>query len=196
MNIFSKQFATRFPVGILLHPVSGLLFILLFLCNIPDAQAQRLAIRTNVPEWGISSPNLGLEFALNNKLSLEFTGALCPFRLKDNLYFKHGRAQSELKYWFENILFRHYVGLMGFYSSFDLGYKQKGAFGDSYAFGFTYGYDWVLSRRWNLELSAGLGALHYRTARYTPPAPHGEPDRSGWKAAPIKLAVSFVYIIK
>lgn len=196
MNIFSKRSATlHFPVGILLRPVSGVLFIL-FLCCVTDVQAQRLAIRTNVPEWGLSSPNLGLEFALNNRLSLECTGALCPFRLKDDLYFKHARAQTELKYWFENILSHHYVGLMGFYSSFDLGFRKKGFYGDSYAVGLTYGYDWVLSRRWNLEFSAGLGAIHYRMVRYTPSTIHGLPDESGWKAAPVKLAISFVYIIK
>lgn len=196
MNMFSKQFAGRFQTGILLHPVSGLLFIFMILCNAPDAQAQRLAIRTNVPEWGVLSPNLGLEFALNSKLSLECTGALCPFRFKDDLYFKHARAQTELKYWFENILAHHYVGLMGFYSSFDVDLRKKGAFGDSYAFGLTYGYDWVLSRRWNIEFSAGLGAIHYRIAHYVPPAPHAQPDDSGWKAAPVKLGISFVYIIK
>lgn len=195
MNLFFKRSATIFPVGILLRPVSGVLFML-FLCCTTDMQAQRLAVRTNVPEWGVLSPNLGLEFALNNRLSLECTGALCPFRLKDDLYFKHARAQTELKYWFDNILAHHYIGVMGFYSSFDLGFRKKGFYGDAYAMGVTYGYDWVLSRRWNLEFSAGLGAIRYRIVRYTPSAPHGKPDESGWKAAPVKLAVSFVYIIK
>lgn len=196
MNILSRQFAGRFQAGILLRPVSGMLFMLLFLCNVSEVQAQRLAVRTNVPEWGMLSPNLGLEFALSNRLSLECTGALCPFRLKDDLYLRHARAQSELKYWFENILSHHYVGIMGFYSSFDLGYREKGYFGDAYAMGLTYGYDWVLSRRWNLEFSLGLGAVRYRIARYVPTTPHGNPDESGWKFAPVKLGISFVYIIK
>lgn len=196
MNIIQKQIATSFPVGNLSYPASGVLIVLLFLCSITDVQAQRLAVRSNVPEWFVSSPNLGLEFALNGRLSLELTGALCPLALKSNLYYKHVRCQPEIKYWFENILSRHYVGLMGYYSSFDIGYRRKGCFGDSYAFGVTYGYNWVISRRWNFELSAGLGAIRYRIDRYSPPAHHRSPNETGWIAAPIKLGASFVYIIK
>lgn len=196
MNIFFRQHASGFSPGYKLCPVSGMLFFLLFLCNAWNLSAQRLAIRTNVPEWVVSSPNLGVEFSLNKKLSLDITGAVCPFGLKNDIYFKHIRVQPELKYWFENILFRHYIGLMGFYSSFDLGYKQRGYFGDSYAFGLTYGYNWIISRHWNLELSAGLGAIRYRIDRYIPSTPHQQPNESGWIASPIKLGVSFVYIVK
>lgn len=196
MNIFQKQIAANIQESNLWRPASGMLILLLFFCGVPDVQAQRLAVRTNVPEWFVSSPNVGLEFTLNSKLSLDMTGALCPVTFKKDLYYKHIRCQSEIKYWFENILSRHYVGLMGYYSSFDIGVKRKGCFGDSYAFGITYGYNWVISRRWNFELSAGLGAIRYRIDRYTPPAHHSSPNETGWIAAPIKLGASFVYIIK
>lgn len=196
MNILFRQLASGFPSGNRLLPVSGVLFFLLFLCNVRDLSAQRLAIRTNVPEWVVSSPNLGVEFSLNKKFTLDITGAGCPFRLKNDMYFKHVRVQPELKYWFENILFRHYIGVMGFYSTFDVGYKQRGYFGDSFAFGLTYGYNWIISRHWNIELSAGLGGIRYRIDRYRPSTHHRQPDESGWIAAPIKLGVSFVYIVK
>lgn len=196
MNIFFKQLANSFLPGNMLRPISGMLFFLLFLCNVWDLSAQRLAIRTNVPEWVVSSPNLGVEFSLNKKLSLDITGAGCPFGVKNDIYFKHIRGQSELKYWFENILYHHYVGIMGFYSSFDIGYKKRGYFGDSCALGLTYGYNWIISRRWNIELSAGLGIIHYRIDRYIPTTPHCQPNESGWTAAPVKLGISFVYIVK
>ena len=82
------------------------------------------------------------------------------------------------------------------YNTFDIGWKRKGFYGDAYMAGLTYGYNWILARRWNLELSAGIGAAYYRIARYAPGTPHPQPEENGWKAVPVKLAVSFIYILK
>ena len=46
------------------------------------------------------------------------------------------------------------------------------------------------------ELATGLGVIRHRTVRYVPGAGHGEPNQSDWSAAPVKLGISFVYILK
>ena len=66
MHIFSKRHAFRFQEGKGRFLVSGTLFLLLLLFNPYSAQAQRVAVRTNLVQWGAASPNLGLEFALGN----------------------------------------------------------------------------------------------------------------------------------
>lgn len=93
-------------------------------------------------------------------------------------------------------LTKHYVGFTAFYSTYDVGYKKRGYFGDSYAAGLTYGYNWILTRRWNFELNTGLGFVRYRLARYTPGKAHGTPNETGWKIAPVKLGISFIYVLK
>ena len=196
MQIFSKQHAFRFQEGKGRFLVSGTLFLLLLLFNPYHLQAQRVAVKTNLVQWGTASPNLGLEFALNDRFSLECTAGASPVRLFDTWYFKHLHVQPELKYWFGTLMAGHYVGATAFFSTFDLGMGKRAAFGDAYAFGATYGYQWILSRRWNVVLATGLGVIRHRTVRYVPGAGHGEPNQSDWSAAPVKLGISFVYILK
>lgn len=181
------------------HLFSGmpfLLFLFFILLNNPDLQAQRVALKTNLTDWMTASPNLSAEFTINNRLSVDLSATATPFKYKPDFYFRHIRLQPELRYWLASPLTRHYVGIMAFYSTYDVGYKKRGYFGDSYAAGLTYGYDWILSRRWNLELSAGLGAIRYQLARYTPGTAHPKPNDKGWVVAPVKLGITFVYILK
>ena len=69
--------------------------------------------------------------------------------------------------------------------------------GDAYAAGLTYGYVWVLGDHWNIEATAGVGVLRYRQFKYDKGIP--KPDAvndSKTTIAPVKLGVSFVYIIR
>ena len=181
------------------HLFSGmtfLLFLFFALYDATDLRAQRVAVKTNLTDWMTASPNLSAEFTLSNRLSVDVSATATPFKYKPDFYFRHIRLQPELRYWLVSPLNRHYVGITAFYSTYDVGYKERGYFGDSYAAGLTYGYDWILSRRWNLEVSAGVGAIRYRLARYTPGTPHPQPNDAGWIVAPIKVAVAFVYVLK
>lgn len=196
MNIPTRRNAFHLSERYRAHLFSGMLCFLLFLCNPTDLRAQRVALKTNLADWITASPNLSVEFAVSNRFSLDLSGTVAPFYLKDDLYFKHARLQPELRYWFQNLLTKHYIGITAFYSTYDAGYKDKAYFGDSYAAGLTYGYNWILSRRWNFEVNAGVGAIHYRLARYTPGTEHPEPNESKWMIAPVKLGISFVYIMK
>lgn len=196
MNKLTKDIVRRLSENITRYLFSGMLAFLFFLCNATDLHAQRVAVKTNLADWITASPNLGAEFTLSSRLSLDIDVAVAPFKIKDDLYFKQVRLQPELRFWLQSPLSRHYIGVTAFYGTFDIGYKEKGYYGDSYAAGLTYGYNWILSRRWNFELSAGVGGIHYRLGRYTPGTKHPEPNESKWIIAPVKLGVSFIYVIK
>lgn len=195
MNILSGHCSALLRASKRWRLPAGMLFSL-FLLYTPYTSAQRLSLKTNVLEWGMLSPNIGAEFLLNDNLTLELTASGSPFRLKDDLYLKHFRLQPELKYWFLTLMTGHYMGFTAFYSNYDAAFGGNAYYGEAYAAGFTYGYHWVLSRRWNLELSAGVGMLHYRQAKYLPGTEHPEPDETGWTPAPVKVGISFVYILK
>lgn len=182
--------------GIYRYLFSGILFSFFFLGNPFNVNAQRVALRTNLLEWVVASPNFGVEFTLSNSLSLECALSGSPWRMTEDLYLKHIRFQPELKYWFQNLLSKHYIGITAFYDSYDVGLRSKAYYGDAYAVGLTYGYDWILSRRWNLGASAGVGAIRYRQDKYTPDIKHDKPNEFGWKFAPVKLEVSLIYLIK
>lgn len=75
-------------------------------------------------------------------------------------------------------------------------HKGKAHQGEAAGPGLTYGYAWPLSKRFNLEFSAGVGALWYREKKY----PEGtylkkeEYNANGVKCVPTELAVSCCYL--
>lgn len=105
--------------------------------------------------------------------------------------------QPELRYWFGRPMSRHYLGATAFYTSYDALLKRKYYYGDAVAAGVTYGYAVVIDKHWNFEASVGIGALRYRQYKYanTERRPLSVNDR-GWALVPVKLALSFVYILR
>lgn len=79
---------------------------------------------------------------------------------------------------------------------FTVVHKGKAHQGEAAGPGLTYGYAWPLSKRFNLEFSAGVGALWYREKKY----PEGtylkkeEYNANGVKCVPTEVAVSCCYL--
>ena len=69
--------------------------------------------------------------------------------------------------------------------------------GDALGGGVTYGYSFVLSRRWSLETTIGLGMLHVREKKFaegtTEPK---EINHTKTIPAPLKAGITFTYILK
>ena len=71
---------------------------------------------------------------------------------------------AELRYWLaprcraaRPVLSGTFIGLYGAGGKYDLGIDGKGDQGEFTSIGLTIGHSWVLSRHWNLELSASAG---------------------------------------
>ena len=171
-------------------------FILLCLFSI-NGYAQKLALKTNLVQWATVSPNLGAEFVLSNHLWLDLSASFNVWFPGSSLDLKHVLVQPELRYWFGRPMSRHYLGATAFYTSYDALLKRKYYYGDAVAAGVTYGYAVVINKHWNFEASVGIGALRYRQYKYpnTEPRPLSVNDR-GWALVPVKLALSFVYILR
>ena len=58
------------------------------------------------------------------------------------------------------------------------------------------GYDFVLSKRWNLELTAGVGAVYRFEKKYdVGTKPPSENNGNKWGIAPVNLGVTLSYVI-
>ena len=79
---------------------------------------------------------------------------------------------------------------------YDVTLKNKVYKGETAGAGLTYGYSFVLSNRWSLEATAGLGVMGVRQMNHDKNDPEPTQPQTVWKVAPMKLGVSFVYIIK
>lgn len=172
------------------------LFLFLTLLGTGNSYAQRVSLSTNVLEWAVATPNLGAEFTLREHWSLNVSLSAAPWKMSKTFYAKEFRFQPELRYWFNQSQAGLYTGLTAYYASFDLGLKKKAYYGDAMAAGLTCGYSWILSRRWNFEVSGGIAVAYTRYRGYVPGVPHGEPDCERLLPAPAKLAVSFIYVLR
>lgn len=111
----------------------------------------------------------------------------------------------ELRRWFSRcwgdqpLMTGHFVGLYLSSGKYDIEWKSTGDQGEFVSAGATWGYSWLLSRRWNLEVSASLGVLwgpqrHYR-GEYDDTHLIWKENRNFFYAGPTKLKLSLVWLI-
>lgn len=163
-----------------------------------SAVAQRVSVKTNALYWATASPNLGLELRLNRHLTLNLEG------MGNKLHVSSYRTRilgltPEVRYWLSaRPQAGHFFGMMGGMADYKIEDNSKVYQGEAFFVGPTYGYSFVLSRRWSLEATVGVGVMRYRQKRYDSAledVPHEANDKK-WIAAPLKLGLTFVYIIK
>ena len=142
---------------------------------VQSAVAQKVAVKSNIAYLATTTPNLGVEFKLQDHWSLSLSGSYNPFLFPQwedaqghqyNPKFIHWTVVPEAKYWFCQTYERSFVGLHGIYGHFNVGaipfieaLKEVRYFGKAYGGGVSYGYHWPIGNRWGLELSAGIGYL-------------------------------------
>lgn len=163
-------------------------------------------VKTNLPYWGTATFNAGVEVRLAKKWTLELEAGLNPFDGKkdDGSYgrsLKHLRLHPELRYWFCESFHKHFLGLHIPYLLYNvsdvklLGVENERSQGWGTGVGFSYGYQWLLSKHWNLEATVGVGYLYLDYDKY-PCANCGSKIESGHKHyfGPTQAAISIMYL--
>lgn len=184
--------------------------VLLFMLGMfTNAGAQSVALKTNLLSDMILSPNAGLEFKLAPRWSFDLSGQYNDWAVKERKW-KHWLVQPEVRYWFCDAFAGHFVGLHVLGGKYNYGnFDSKLSFlGTDYSIfsterhqgwyvgaGIAYGYAFILSRHWNLELELGLGYVYtrYDTFKCNGCGKKIEEDRSHNYIGPTKLAVNLVY---
>lgn len=184
------------------------LVILALAASLSGSFAQKVAIKNNLLYDVTATPNLALEMKTGRKTTLELGAGLNWFDFSDNRKAKHLLVQPELRWWTCDVFNGHFFGVHAHGAQFNiegwdipLGRLEK--FKDSryqgylYGGGVSYGYQWYLSPRWNLETSIGGGYARIHYDKY-PCADCGTKLDEGkynyWGVT--KAAVSLIYIIK
>lgn len=149
----------------------------------------RVAIKTNAAYWALATVNLGVEFALGGKSTLELSGGVnrwgkAPKDLTMNamggaqdalgMAYKarqtdHVLGKAELKFWFVDRFDGHFLGVHAFYADYDIyGVRFPLLFekdlrydGTGLGVGLTYGYHWRWSPRWGMDMSFGAGMVSF-----------------------------------
>ena len=181
------------------------------------AQSNRDMVSKSFPSWGIktnllydagTTMNLGAEFRLSSYLTLDVSGSYNPWTFSDNKKFKHVSVQPELRYWIYEPFNGHFLGAHLLYTFYNVGGVKMplGVFpdlkdyrfqGNGYGVGFSYGYQWLLSNRWNLEATFGFGYVYLDHSRYECRTCGERLGReSKHYLGPTKVGVSLIYVIK
>jgi len=174
-----------------------------------QARAQRLAVKTNALSWVALNPDIGIEVVTGNRTSIAVS-AFGTYMPLTHFPMKMLVLQPEFRYWFNGRpLTREYIGLCAFGATYDLtfpaGEDQANIFkGDAVALGITGGYVFSLGKRWNFELSGGAGLMLFRQKQYFEGDNYEDyfvgtntsPNTWGYKIFPVKLAATFIYIIR
>lgn len=184
------------------------LVILGLATSLSFSYAQKVAIKNNLLYDATVTPNLALEIAMSRKMTLEMAAGLNFFDFSNNKKIKHFLVQPELRWWTCDVFNGHFFGLHGHGAKFNVGgwdipvgrldtFRDNRYQGYLYGGGLSYGYQWLLRPRWNLETSIGGGyaRIHYEKYPCTTCGTKLDEGHTNYLGV-TKAAVSLIYIIK
>jgi hypothetical protein len=187
------------------------------------AQAQNVAVKSNLLMDATLSPNLGIEVGLAPRWTFDLSGQINAWSLSHGRKWKHWMVQPEARYWFCERFNRHFIAIHLQGGEFNVGNfdglrstgntdygchgfdflgteisrlyhnRYEGWFAGA---GIGYGYAWILSKHWNLEAEIGIG---YNYARYDKfqdcegCTRKLDDDKEHHYVGPTKAALSLVY---
>ena len=179
-----------------------------FIC---PAIAQNVALKTNLLYDATSTINLGFEFGLSPKWTLDVSGNYNPWTFSKNKKWQHWLVQPEARYWFCNKMMGSFIGFHALGGSHNIGnvdldfkflgtdfskmkdYRYEGWFVGA---GIAYGYTWALSKHWNFEAELGVGYVYSKADKYECPqcGERLEKDKAHHYVGPTKAALNLVYV--
>lgn len=186
---------------------NALLIASLFLLIPALAHSQKAVLKTNALYWTTGTPNAAIEFSMGQKHSLVLEGGTQPWQHSDSKKLKHWLVQPELRYWFCETFNGHFLGAHALGGQFNAGgiklplgmfpsFKEHRYQGWAAGAGISYGYHWLLNRRWALELNIGLGYLYIDYKKYRcASCGTAQKDTHRHYLGPTKAAINLVYAL-
>lgn len=170
-------------------PFHLLLLLLAMNCAWSSANAQEVALKTNLLYDATTTPNLGIEIGLGGKSTFNLVYGLNPWKFNTDShgerFAKHWLLMPEYRWWTCTRMNGHFFGihLLGgqmnvanvnlpvpgkFFKGVNLqeavkDSRYQGWYGGA---GITYGYQYMLSRHWNLEGEIGVGYVRFWYDQY------------------------------
>lgn len=175
------------------------------------ASAQNVVVKTNLLYDITATANLGIEFKVAPKWTVDISGNLNAWTFSDNKKWKHWALQPEARYWLCESFNGHFIGahLVG-------GIYNMGNWNTDFTFlgtdfsqmkdhryegwlvgaGIAYGYQWMLARHWSIEAEIGVGYVYTRADKYECPrcGDQLEDNKPHHYVGPTKAAINLIYV--
>lgn len=162
-----------------------------------ESEAQNFAIKTNLLHDATETLNLGIEGRLADKWTIDLSGSIDAWDVKDDPIWRHAYVQPEVRWWLCDTFSGHFLALHAHGGIYNVGGIRDSRYQGWFAgAGIGYGYDLILSRHWNLEFEIGAGYAYTLSDRF-------ECDKCGSKLGQdiphhyfglTKAAVSLVFL--
>lgn len=156
----------------------AILVVILFLFCSPKAGAQGFAIKTNLAYDAVAAANLGIEFGLAPRWTMDISGNYMPWKFYNGNLRKHAFVQPEARFWFCDRFSGHFLGIHGHAGIYNVadsgvlgkistsyldfskldGRRYEGWFAGA---GISYGYAVILGKHWNMEFEIGGGYAYF-----------------------------------
>lgn len=121
------------------------------------------SIKTNLLYYTLGVLNIGGEFYMSDKLSIDVPITYSPYSLSRNYTFQTLSIQPECRYWLNSVSAGHFAGIHTHVAYYNVAidnksrYQDKGGSSPLWGFGFTYGYALPLKGNWGMEFLIGAG---------------------------------------
>lgn len=149
--------------------------------------------------------NLGAEFKIKDKQSLEIPLNYNPFTFSNGRKWKHFLVQPEYRWWTKETFRGHFFGAHAHYGIYNVGglpsmfsqnMQDNRYEGWLVGAGASYGYRWNFSDHWGMEATIGVGYAYLKQDKY-PCVKCGEKkgDRSRHYVGPTKVGLSVTYTL-
>ena len=76
-----------------------------------NSGAQSVALKTNLAYDAATAANLGLEFGLAPRWTMDISGNYMPWKFYNRTSRKHAMVQPEFRYWFCDRFSGHFLGI-------------------------------------------------------------------------------------
>ena len=192
-----------------LFPLNNLFAQELFQDQVPEFQkTPTFVMKSNLLYDATTTINIGAEFKVGRKSTLDLPVNINPWTFSDNKKLKHWMFQPEWRYWVCEPFSGSFWGIHAHGGQFNIGgiklpfglfpeledHRYEGWFVGG---GISYGYHWVLSNRWSLEGTIGVGYVYIDYDKYECQTcgKHQKSDNKDYWGI-TKVGLSLIYIIK
>lgn len=171
------------------------LFAFALLFGFDCRAGQTVSVKSNLLYDALLSPNLGLEFGVAPKWSVDISGNYNGWKLSHGRQWKHWLVQPELRRWLRaEDCSGHFLAAHIFGGQFNTTLNRYRRQGWAAGLGVGYGFAWRLGPHWGLEAEIAVGYARYGYDKY-PCSECGRKIATRHKnyVGPTKAAINLVY---
>lgn len=162
-----------------------------------SAKSQFYSVSTNILGWATASPNVGMDIALNRKVSISIE-VMGNYLTLPQFSTQHILSQQGMRFWLMENNIGSFLGFHFTEALYNVGNEKYMFKGWTAGIGASYGYALLLSKRWSLgfEIGASVMYMEDQQTEREPVATNGALNRYNKRVMvlPTKLSISMIYL--